>query len=235
MRRVDGGWTLIGSGHLEPPLDLTTTRLEIRYDGELAADRVDARRGDPGCDGLPAHDFADGKAASELNQSGAVTHKTDPVAPDTLVLPNLFFGSYEALALRLASVPDGGSFKAYIAPQAEITVKQNARSSQRIETAKRVVDVRTYALTFQNPGSPLDATVWTDESGPPGSLRGRRAVAADGPRRLRVGLLARAGDEPRRAIRRVSIPSTASTWLERSASRRARRRWMRRDGIRRSS
>ena len=165
VRRVNGGWTLSGSGHLDPPLDLTTKRLEIRYDGdwhpiELTLDA--ATRGST----VSLHtDFADGKAANDLNQSGAVTHKTDPVAPDTLVLPNLFFGSYEALALRLASVPDGGSFKAYIAPQAEITVKQNARSSQRIETAKRVVDVRTYALTFQNPGSPLDVTVWTDEAG----------------------------------------------------------------------
>ena len=58
-----------------------------------------------------------------------------------------------------------GSFKVYVAPQAEIPVKQTGRSSQRIETAGRVVDVRTYALTFQNPGAPVDATVWTDESG----------------------------------------------------------------------
>ena len=50
-------------------------------------------------------------------------------------------------------------------PQAEIIVKQSGRSSQRIETAKRVVEVRTYALTFQNPGAPLDAIVWTDEAG----------------------------------------------------------------------
>jgi len=81
------------------------------------------------------------------------------------VLPNLFFSAYEALAMRLASIPDGGSFKVYVAPQAEITVKQNARSSQRIETARRVIHVRSYALTFQNPGAPLDAIVWTDETG----------------------------------------------------------------------
>ena len=28
-----------------------------------------------------------------------------------------------------------------------------------------MIDVRTYALTFQNPGNPLDAIVWTDETG----------------------------------------------------------------------
>ena len=109
--------------------------------------------------------FADGKATSEVTQAGTPTTKTDTVSPDTLVLPNLFFSAYEALAMRLSSIPDGSTFPAYIAPQAEITVKQNARSTQRIETAKRVIDVRTYALTFQNPGSPLEAIVWTDETG----------------------------------------------------------------------
>ena len=34
VRRVNGGWMLSGSGHLDPPLDLTTKRLEIRYDGD---------------------------------------------------------------------------------------------------------------------------------------------------------------------------------------------------------
>jgi uncharacterized protein len=165
VRRVNGGWTLSGSGHLEPPLDLTTKRLEIRYDGDWHPIDLTLDASTRGATVSLHTEFADGKATNDLNQSGAVTHKTDEVAADTLVLPNMFFGSYEALALRLASLPDGGSFKAYIAPQAEITVKQNARSSQRIETAKRVVDVRTYALTFQNPGSPLDATVWTDEAG----------------------------------------------------------------------
>jgi len=172
VRRVNGGWTLSGSGHLEPPLDLTTKRLEIRYDGdwhpiELTLDA--ATRGAT----ISLHtDFADGKAASDLNQSGAVTHKTDPVAPDTLVLPNLFFGSYEALALRLASVPDGGSFKAYIAPQAEITVKQNARSSQRIERA--VSRRRSQRFSLRVASAP---STW-QEARSARSLKSRWATAA---------------------------------------------------------
>ena len=165
VKRSPDGWTVSGAGHLGAPLDLTTRRLEITYDPtwhprELIVDA--STRGAT----ISIHaTFTGTQAQSEVNQSGVITRKTDAVSADTLVLPNLFFGSYEALALRLAAIPDGGSFKAYIAPQAEITVKQNARSSQRIETAKRVVDVRTYALTFQNPGAPLSATVWTDEAG----------------------------------------------------------------------
>ncbi len=165
VHRTSAGITITSNGRLAAPLDLLTRHCVLRYDAnwrpvELTVDAVTR-----GAALAIKTTFADGKATSEITQAGAPTTKTDTVAPDTLVLPNLFFSAYEALAMRLASIPDGSSFPAYIAPQAEITVKQNARSTQKIETARRVIDVRAYALTFQNPGKPLDAIVWTDETG----------------------------------------------------------------------
>lgn len=165
VRRGAEGVTITSNGRLAAPLDLVTRQCVVRYDAqwrplELSVDAV-AR----GAVMTIKTTFAGGQATSEVTQAGAPTRKTDTVAPDTLVLPNLFFSAYEALAMRLATIPDGASFKVYVAPQAEITVKQTARSTQKIETARRVIDVRTYALTFQNPGAPLDAIVWTDETG----------------------------------------------------------------------
>jgi pimeloyl-ACP methyl ester carboxylesterase len=165
VRRRDGEWIVSGTGRLGAPLDLTTRRLEIRYDQAWHPQSLTLDASTKGGTLGIQTTFANGQAQNEVNQTGVVTRKQDTVAADTIVLPNLFFGSYEALALRLASIPVGSLFKAYIAPQAEISVKQTARSSQRIETAGRVVDVKTYALTFQNPGSPLDAVLWTDEVG----------------------------------------------------------------------
>ncbi len=165
VRRRDGEWVISGNGRLGAPLDLTTRRLEIRYDQSWHPQSLTVDASTKGGTLGIQTTFANGQAQNEVNQTGVVTRKQDAVAADTIVLPNLFFGAYEALALRLASIPVGSVFKAYIAPQAEINVKQNARSSQRIETASRVVDVKTYALTFQNPGSPLEAVVWTDEVG----------------------------------------------------------------------
>jgi pimeloyl-ACP methyl ester carboxylesterase len=165
VRRTPEGVTITSNGRLGAPLDLVTKQCVVRYDADwrpidLAVDAV-AR----GAALSIRTTFAGGQASSEVIQAGAPTRKSDPVAPDTVVLPNLFFSAYEALALRLAAIPDGASFKVYIAPQAEIAVKQNARSTQKIETARRVIEVRAYALTFQNPGAPLDAIVWTDETG----------------------------------------------------------------------
>lgn len=165
VRRTPAGITITSNGRLAAPLDLLTRQCVLRYDAnwrpiDLTVDAVQR-----GATLALKTTFADGKATSEVTQAGAPTTKADPVAPDTLVLPHLFFSTYEGLAMRLASIPDGSSFPAYIAPQAEITVKQNARSTQKIETARRVIDVRAYALTFQNPGNPLDVIVWTDETG----------------------------------------------------------------------
>jgi pimeloyl-ACP methyl ester carboxylesterase len=165
VRRTPTGITITSTGRLASPLDLVTRQCVLRYDTnwrpiDLTVDAI-AR----GAGLAIKTTFADGKATSEITQAGAPTTKTDTVAPDTLVLPNLFFGAYEALAMRLANIADGASFQVYVAPQAEITVKQNARSTQKIETARRVIDVRAYALTFQNPGNPLEAIVWTDETG----------------------------------------------------------------------
>ena len=201
VQRSAQGWTISGTGHLGAPLDLTTRRLEVRYDANWKPQELTIDANTKGATFAIHTTFANGQAESEINQTGVVKRKTDAVSADTVVLPNLFFGTYEALALRLASIPVGSTFHAYVAPQAEIVVKQTARSSQRIETAKRVVDVKTYALTFQNPGAPLDATLWTDETGrlvrfevPAQSLLVARDDFASVSARALV--MSRAGDQP---------------------------------------
>lgn len=165
VRRAGTEVIISGTGSLGAPLDFATRRAEIRYDQSWRPQSLQLDATVKGGTLAIQTTFVNGQAENEVNQTGVVKRKTDTVTPDTIVLPAMFFGSYEALALRLASIPDGGTFKVYVAPQAEIPVKQTGRSSQRIETAGRVIDVRTYALTFQNPGAPIDAIVWTDEAG----------------------------------------------------------------------
>jgi pimeloyl-ACP methyl ester carboxylesterase len=165
VRRTAAGTSISSNGRLAPPLDMVTRQFLVHYDTAWHPLDLTIEAVSRGAAISIKSTFANGQASSEVVQAGAPTRKVDTVAPDTIVLPNLFFASYEALALRLASIPDGSTFKAYIAPQAEIVVKQTARSTQQVETAKRVIQVRAYGLTFQNPGSPLDAIVWTDEVG----------------------------------------------------------------------
>jgi pimeloyl-ACP methyl ester carboxylesterase len=165
VRQTPEGVTITSSGRLSAPLDLVMRQCVVRYDGqwrplELSVDAL-AR----GAALTIKTTFAGGRAESEVTQAGAPTRKTDVVSTDAVVLPNVCFSAYEALALRLSGVADGAAIRAYVAPQAEIAVTRVSRSDQKVETARRVIDVRSYALRFQNPGMPLDATLWTDESG----------------------------------------------------------------------
>jgi pimeloyl-ACP methyl ester carboxylesterase len=165
VRQTPEGVTITASGRLSAPLDLVMRQCVVRYDSqwrpvELAVDAM-AR----GAALTIKTTFAGGRAESEVTQAGAPTRKTDVVSTDAVVLPNVCFSAYEALALRMSGIADGAAIRAYVAPQAEIAVTRVSRSDQKVETARRVIDVRSYALRFQNPGMPLDATLWTDESG----------------------------------------------------------------------
>ena len=87
--------------------------------------------------------FAEGKAISEITTGRRAGVQDRKVTPDMLGLPHLFFSAYEALAMRLASIPDG-DISGLHRSAGQITIKQTARSTQKIETAG---ESSTYART----------------------------------------------------------------------------------------
>jgi pimeloyl-ACP methyl ester carboxylesterase len=165
VRQTPDGVTITASGRLSAPLDLVMRQCVVRYDSQWRPVEVAVDAMARGAALTIKTTFAGGRAESEVTQAGAPTRKTDVVSTDAVVLPNVCFSAYEALALRMSGIADGAAIRAYVAPQAEIAVTRVSRSDQKVETARRVIDVRSYALRFQNPGMPLDATLWTDESG----------------------------------------------------------------------
>ena len=66
--------------------------------------------------------FSGTAASSDITQEGQVQRRTSVVAPDTVVLPNLIFGAYEALAARLATEKPGSQLQVFIAPQDALSV-----------------------------------------------------------------------------------------------------------------
>ncbi len=162
LTRQADGWVLRGSSRLGPPVATVVRHIEVRYDAEWRPRSLELDAAVQGKDVTLETAFADGKAASVLTEGDQATEKSDPVSPDPVVLPNVFFGSYAALAARLQSAAVGSEFKAYIAPQAEIPVVVTAVADERIETPKRTFGAKRYTLTFKNPGGELVATVWAE-------------------------------------------------------------------------
>ena len=159
------GWVIRGTGRLAAPVDLSTTRFEARYDREwrpISLEVDGALRGRPL---IMRTTFAGGNATTDITQAGQQTRKVDAVSAAPVVLPNMFFCSYEALALRLRGIAVPGELKAYIVAQAEIPIRVTATGNERIQTAGRAVPATRYELTLENPGGPVQTEVWIDSDG----------------------------------------------------------------------
>src|SRR5262249_13671787 len=84
-----------------------------------------------------------------------------------VVLPNMFLGSYAALARRLPGKTTGAELKGYIAPNAEVTIRVTGAAPERIDTPKGVIAATRYSLTFNNPppAGDLPVNLWADAEG----------------------------------------------------------------------
>jgi pimeloyl-ACP methyl ester carboxylesterase len=157
------GWTISSTGRLGNPVNLVTSRFEVQYDSAWKALRLDvdaSLRGQP----LLIHStIANGTATTEVTQSGKISQRTDAIAPDTIVAPNLFFAAYEALALRLASAAPGTVFRTWVAPQLEIDMKVESGQDERIQTPTRTLTVRRYTIIAVNPSGPVGVEIWAEK------------------------------------------------------------------------
>ena len=161
------GWLIRGNNRLGAPLDVVTRSAEIHYDGQWRPTRLLIDGTVRGQEVSLKSAFANGQATTELTVAGVTSSKTDTVAPDTLVLPNGFLGSYVALARRLPAQKAGGSMRAYIAPQGEVAMRVEGIFPERIETPKEAISASRYALVLSNPppGGDMPISVWIDTSG----------------------------------------------------------------------
>lgn len=206
--RNDGGdFVISGTGRLSPPLDILTKRAEVRYGADWSPRSMEFE----GIANLREQSvkivFAGGEATVDATVAGKSLSKVDKVSPQTLVLPNGFFGFHEALARRLSTIRPPSELPAYIAPQVEIRIKVKSVATERVQTGTRTFDVRRYALAFANPGSDLDFQLTADALGkliritiPAQALDVVRDDVAASTSRTQIH--SNPGDEP------VSIPSS---------------------------
>jgi pimeloyl-ACP methyl ester carboxylesterase len=159
---TDDGWKVTSTGSIKAPVALTIRTAEVTYDKQWRpkALLLDAQlRGQAS---TIKTTFTGTQAASEIVQEERSFQKTDTVDAQTIVLPNLVFGSYEALAARLSTAAPGTSFRVYVAPQTEIDVKLGAVSTERVSAPGRSFEARKHSLTFANASGPLAVDLWSD-------------------------------------------------------------------------
>lgn len=165
--RQPTGWVIRGSNRLGPPLDVVTHTAEIVYDAAWRPARMRLDGTTRGRAVTIDTLFENGQASSTISVDGTQSSETDPVAADTLVLPNSFLGSYAALARRLVGSDAGASFRGYIVPQGEVAIRVDGVFAERIETPRRAIAATRYAVTIVNapPAAGVPMSIWTDLDG----------------------------------------------------------------------
>jgi dienelactone hydrolase len=154
-----------GTGRLSPPLDIVTKRAEVRYGADWTPLSLELEGTVRLREEVIKITFANGEATVEGSVAGKPISKSDKVSAKTLVLPNGFFGFYEGLARRLATVTPPTELPAYVAPIIEIPIRVRAVTNERVQTGSQSFTVRRYALAYANPGGDLAFQLTADEQG----------------------------------------------------------------------
>ena len=165
VTRGAGGWTILSSARLAAPFDVVARRVQVRYTPEWKPIEltIDATvRGQT----QALHTAVDGTTAtSDITIAGQSTQKPDTVDGDAVLLPNIFFGPYEAVAERLKTASAGSTIPVYAAPQFSFTLKVGESSTEQIQTTARLIAARRTRVTFATPAMPFDVEIWADETG----------------------------------------------------------------------
>jgi pimeloyl-ACP methyl ester carboxylesterase len=166
VTRTAEGMTIGGTSRIGPPLSLTIRRAHIVYapDGRPVQCTLE---GSVGEQLLGIRTVVSGTTATtDATQGTETTRKTDQVGTSALLLPNAFFGGYQALASRLIAAKTGDEISAYVTPQASIALRVGpVGAEETIRTPSGAVRIRRYSVHFANPGQPLDAEVWVESGG----------------------------------------------------------------------
>src|SRR5262249_25302505 len=163
--RADG-WSIASSGRVGAPIDAVARRVEVRYSEdwhplEMSIDATIRRQPQ-----MLHTVVSGGSAQTEYTLNGQPAQKTDAIDPAAvLIVPTPVFAPYEALAQRLRTAASGSEIPIYTTPVTSFAARVGESTPQRIQTVARMIEARRTRVTLAAPGSPVEADVWTDETG----------------------------------------------------------------------
>lgn len=163
VARTAAGWRIESTGQIGPPVDLDVRSFAVEYDAAWRPRRlaIDSVRNDRAYQVDTR--FEAGAATSEIRQGEDRLTSTVPVTVDAVVLPDFFFGAYEALAVRLSGSRAGAALPVFVAPRREVTATVRSVRSQPIQTAQSHVSANVYGTVFEYGERLLEGEVWVDQ------------------------------------------------------------------------
>ena len=121
VTRETNGWTIISTGRLNAPLDITLHRLNLHYTTDWKPLEMTLDTTIRGQSQTIHTTFSGTTATSEVTIGGVPRSVTSRPAPRFL-LPSPFFAPFEALAARLRTVAPGSTIVAFLPTETELIV-----------------------------------------------------------------------------------------------------------------
>jgi hypothetical protein len=164
VAKTPTGWLITSAGQIAPPVDLDIRSFEVEYDEAWKPVKltIDSTRNDRTYS--VQTNFTDGKATSEIQQAESKITQEMEINPNGVILPDFFFGAYEAMAIRLSTSREGDKIPVYVAPRREVTALVEAIRSQSIQTAQGELGALIYRTIFQYETRQLEADIWVDQN-----------------------------------------------------------------------
>lgn len=160
------GTTISAQARVGAPLNVVTRRVEVRYRADWSPESL-VLEGSIGANDITLRTaFSDGSAVSEGMDGDTSLAGTQTVAPQTFILPNIFFGAQEALGRSLAAGgAPAGEFRAFVAPGFDVPFEVRTLAPEQMQTGTSTFGVRRYELVFANEAgeTALMDLVTTDE------------------------------------------------------------------------
>lgn len=161
------GWTITSSGRIGSPIDLDIRQFTARYAPDWRPLELSVDATLRGQFSTLRTSIQGTTATTRLTPATAKPiDRTDTIDEHAILLPNPFIAPYEALSMRVATVPPGTTLHLYQPGLAASTALVGPSTTVSVKTVDRVIAARRTTLTFQLAGTPpMDAELWGDEQG----------------------------------------------------------------------
>jgi pimeloyl-ACP methyl ester carboxylesterase len=159
------GFVISGQGRLSGSQDVVIRRVEVRYSRDWTPSAYELEATVNGGDTGIFTTFSNGAAVTKGVDGGQPVDQTDKVAPRVVVLPNVFFGSYEALTRRLVATQTEKEFPTFVGPAAQGLLRLTNASVEQMQIGTATFNIRRYEFLYAGPRGMAVVNVYTDDTG----------------------------------------------------------------------
>jgi len=165
VRQTPDGITISATGRISGSLDVVIDRAEVRYRPDWTPETFEIEATVNGGSTALYTTFDGETAFTRGVDGGEQIEQTDAIPAGSVVLPNVFFGAYEALARQLASAADGQEFPVYVGTGSQGAMQVTSTGEERIQIGATTFGVRRTSLSYTSPRGTTAVHIYADEDG----------------------------------------------------------------------